>query len=45
MDDMLLGKIVNNEEEAYELYCDYGFRKRFSIEKGKQTYYIATKIV
>ncbi|XP_050207227.2 protein FAR1-RELATED SEQUENCE 5-like [Mercurialis annua] len=42
-DDTLLGQIVSNETEAYELYCDYGFCKGFNIRKGKQAYYAGTK--
>ena len=41
--DTLLEPIVNSEENAYELYCDYGFRAGFSIRKGKQSYYYGTK--
>ncbi|XP_020110565.1 protein FAR1-RELATED SEQUENCE 5-like [Ananas comosus] len=39
----LLGQVVNSEEEAYRLYCDYGHRMGFSVRKGKQNYFSGTK--
>ncbi|XP_055960536.1 protein FAR1-RELATED SEQUENCE 5-like [Mercurialis annua] len=41
--DQLLKKVVYNEEQAYELYRNYGFRIGFSVRKGKQSYYSGTK--
>ncbi|KAG1326830.1 protein FAR1-RELATED SEQUENCE 5 [Cocos nucifera] len=39
----LLGQVVNSEEEAYNLYRDYGHRMGFSVRKGKQYYWIGTR--
>ncbi|XP_050229295.2 protein FAR1-RELATED SEQUENCE 5-like [Mercurialis annua] len=39
----ILKKVVHNEEEAYDLYRNYGFCKGFSVRKGKQSYYSGTK--
>nr|CAD1826990.1 unnamed protein product [Ananas comosus var. bracteatus] len=40
----LLGQVVNSEEEAYRLYCDFGHRMGFSVRKGKQNYFVGPEI-
>ena len=45
VDQDLVGIVVSNGDEAYELYNDYAFRVGFSVRKGKQRYQGSTKNV
>lgn len=37
-EDDLLGKVVRSEEAAYRLYCQYAYKKGFSVRKAKHRY-------
>lgn len=41
--DNLMGIRVNNEEEAYKFYKEYGIRKWFSVRKSISRYQVETK--
>ncbi|XP_027164402.1 protein FAR1-RELATED SEQUENCE 7-like isoform X2 [Coffea eugenioides] len=45
LENLLSEKVLNCEEEAYKLYCDYAFAMGFSVRKGKQYYFEGTKRV
>lgn len=45
LEKLLSEKVLNCEEEAYKLYCDYAFAVGFSVRKGKQYYFEGTKRV
>nr|ABN05764.1 hypothetical protein MtrDRAFT_AC148775g42v2 [Medicago truncatula] len=34
-EEIFLGQVVNNKDEAYNLYQKYAFRKGFSVGKGR----------
>lgn len=38
-DNNLMGKVVNSEDEAYDLYNTYALRVGFSIRRGKVRWY------
>ena len=38
-EEIFLGQVVNNKDEAYNLYQEYAFRKGFSVRKGRELYY------
>jgi hypothetical protein len=33
--DIFLGQVVNNKDEAYNLYQAHAFKTRFSVRKGR----------
>ncbi|OMO95747.1 hypothetical protein COLO4_15687 [Corchorus olitorius] len=41
----LMGAVVNNADDAYKLYQDYGYRMGFSVRKAKNRYHTGTKII
>lgn len=43
LEKKLMAQVVNNEEEAYKVYCDYAHVVGFSVRKGKQYYFPGTK--
>ncbi|KAL3506738.1 hypothetical protein ACH5RR_032120 [Cinchona calisaya] len=43
LEKTLVAQVVQNEEEAYKVYCDYAHVVGFSVRKGKQYYFQGTK--
>ena len=37
--DIFLGQVVNNKDEAYNLYQAHAFKTGFSVRKGRELYY------
>jgi hypothetical protein len=37
--EIYLGQVVNNKDEAYNLYQEHAFKTGFSVRKGRELYY------
>lgn len=42
LENLLGNQVLQCEEEAYKLYCDYAYAVGFSVRKGKQYYFPGT---
>jgi hypothetical protein len=38
-EEIFLGQVVNNKDEAYNLYQEHAFKMGFSVRKGRELYY------
>ncbi|XP_019185141.1 PREDICTED: protein FAR1-RELATED SEQUENCE 7-like, partial [Ipomoea nil] len=45
VDEDLVGVVVRNVDEAFELYNGYAYRVGFSVRKGQQRYKASTKSI
>ncbi|XP_019168023.1 PREDICTED: protein FAR1-RELATED SEQUENCE 12-like [Ipomoea nil] len=45
IDEDLVGVVVSNGDEAFELYNGYAYRAGFSVRKGQQRYKASTKSI
>ncbi|XP_019158339.1 PREDICTED: protein FAR1-RELATED SEQUENCE 7-like [Ipomoea nil] len=45
VDEDLVGVVVSNSDEAFELYNGYAYRVGFSVRKGQQRYKASTKSI
>jgi hypothetical protein len=38
-EEIFLGQVVNNKDEAYNLYQEHAFKMGFSVRKRRELYY------